>query len=403
MRLLAATLALSLALSGVSLAKTYRVKAGEGAQAKFVSALELAKRGDRIRLGKGRFELNQGLTLGEGVRLEGAGADATVLSFFGQQDGQPGLRLGGENRLGRFTIENAFNGAVYAEDRTGLAFRSMAVRYTEPSRLVTADGFALVRARDVLFDTVNVTDAPDAGIYLSQTANVVVRFTAADENGVGLVLADSTGVDVYESSFSNNGLGLAIVDLAQTEGEAASIRVFRNQIVRNDQRVRASSLLGTGVPPAVGVLALAAHDVHLFENTIADHGGASVVILSTGAPSVDPSHIPVTHNLVVRNNVLGRAGYAPQGTLMTLRDRGFVIPDILWDGVESYGEGDGKRTLPVRILITNNLKQNNEPFVFTNLGIGHAGRSLEEAKPSDRLPEQGASVPEPAPVTLPNL
>jgi parallel beta-helix repeat protein len=398
----AAAMVLAL-LCGAAEAKTFRIKPGEAAEASFEAALLQAQEGDRIRFGKGRFEFTRGFqTRGPGVRIEGSGPDATVLAFRSQKDGLPALQLPSAARLRGFTIEDAMNGAVLAEGGDGYAFQNLAVRYTEPSRIVTADGFDFIGARNVLMDTVAVTGAPDAGVAFSQSSNIVLRNLVLEENGVGAALLDTNRVDFYDSALSGNALGLAVADFAQVQGESASMRIFRNQIVRNDKRARPSSLLGLGAPPAVGVLIVAAHDLHLFENTIGDHGGANLVMLSTSGSPVDPAFVPVPFNLMIRDNVLGRSGYAPQGQLETLRGRGVAIPDVLWDGVESFGEGAAKRTLPVRISLLNNLKNDGSSLTFLSLGVGRVGGSIEQAKPSTTPPAAGAIV-EPAPVVLPRL
>lgn len=404
MNKLAAALSCSLALLSVAEAKTFRIKPDPAAELAVQTALAQARAGDRIRFDRGSFAFTKGLELSQaGVRLDGAGADKTVLTFLQQTDGQPAIRLAGDaHRVQGFAIEDAMNGAIYAADGDGFSFTNLAIRYTQPPRVVTADGLELVRARDVLIDGLVVTGAADAGLQISQSGNVVIRNAIADENGVGLGLADTIQVDAYDNSFSGNGVGVAIVDFAQVAGEAASIRLFRNQILRNTRRVRPASLIGVGAPPSIGVLIMAAHDTHLFQNSIGEHGGANLLILSTSGSPVDPNYIPVSHNLVVRDNVFGRSGFAPQGQLQTLLNRGFSIPDILWDGVESYGQGEAKRTLPVRISIMNNLKENNEPLRFLSLGISDVGGSLADARPSETLPPVSV-LSEPAPVVLPRF
>lgn len=399
---LAAAAALGLAWTASAEARTYKIKPGPEAGALIAGAFQQARDGDRIKLARGRYEVAMGLaTAAAGVSIEGAGESATVLTFRGQTDGQPALRLSGpRTRVRGLSIEDAMNGAIYAEAVDGLTLADLVISYTEPSPVVTADGVAVVRGRNILLDTVTVVGAADAGVALSQSASAVIRMSRIDGNGVGLLLEETSRVDAYDNTINENGVGVAAVDLPQVSGEASAIRVFRNQILRNNRRVRTSALLGTGVPPAVGVLALSAHDMHVFQNAIGDHGGANVVILSAGGVSVDAGHVPVSYNIVLRDNVFGRSGFDPQGTFMTLRDRGFTIPDVLWDGVESYGEAGAQRTLPVRIPIVNNVKQGGGQLTVTNLGIGVAGGSLDQAQPSQTLPP-GGDVPEPAPVALP--
>jgi parallel beta-helix repeat protein len=399
------TLVMALALSaGVSEAKTYKIKAGIKAIPALTVAFEQAKPKDRIRIGRGVYDLPQGLTLAaSNVRVSGAGVAQTVLRFVNQTDGQPGIRLAGSQvRLRGFVVEDAVNGAILAEDGDGYAFTNIEARFTAPSLLVTADGVALTRARNILLDGVNVVGAVDAGIMLSQCENAVIRASKAQGNGVGLVLENTRQVDVYDNAFTNNGVGFAAIQMPQLPGDTGVVRVFRNQIESNDLRTRASSLLGTGVPPSVGLLVLAAHDMHIYQNSIGEHGGANMVLLSSGGAALEPDQIPVTHNVVARENVFGRSGYAAQGTFATLQQRGFTIGDIMWDGVESYGKGAALRTLPVRIEFTNNAKLGGGAITFTNLGIKNAGGSLEGAKPSQTLPPGGAT-PEPAPVILPDF
>jgi len=406
MRLKSALCALTAGLSLVMAAaeaKTFRIKPGETAQPALEVALLQAAPGDRIRFSKGAYDFTHGFQLAQAaVRLEGAGADATVLRFRGQSDGLPAFQLTAGVRMRGFAIEDAMNGAVLADGGDGYAFQNLAVRYTEPSRIVTADGFDLQRTSNVLIETVAVTGAPDAGVALSQSVNAILRNLVLEENGVGLVLLDTSRVDLHDSALSGNALGLAIADLAQVPGESAALRIFRNQILRNDRRARPASLLGLGAPPAVGVLIVAAHDLHLFENTIGDHGGSNLVILSTSGSPVDPAFVPVPYNLMVRDNVFGRSGYAPQGQLETLRGRGVSIPDVLWDGVESYTAGGAVRSLPVRISLVDNLKNDGSNLSFLSLGVGRVGGAIEDAKPSNSLP-QGGAIAEPAPVVLPRL
>ena len=67
-------------------ARTIEVAAGERAQQRLQEALILAQPGDEVRLGAGRFALTDGLSLDvKGVTLRGAGMEASVLDFSGQQ------------------------------------------------------------------------------------------------------------------------------------------------------------------------------------------------------------------------------------------------------------------------------------------------------------------------------
>ena len=82
----------ALALAAPADAKTIAVAAGDGAQTRLQEALILAQPGDVVALGAGRFVLTDGLSLdADGVTVRGAGMQATVLDFSGQQGAGEGL------------------------------------------------------------------------------------------------------------------------------------------------------------------------------------------------------------------------------------------------------------------------------------------------------------------------
>ena len=91
----------ALALAAPADAKTIAVAAGLGAQTRLQEALILAQPGDEVALGAGRFVLTDGLSLdADGVTVRGAGMQATVLDFSGQQGAGEGL-LVTSDQIGR--------------------------------------------------------------------------------------------------------------------------------------------------------------------------------------------------------------------------------------------------------------------------------------------------------------
>src|SRR3546814_13340840 len=87
-----AALIAAFAAAGPALADTITVEAGEGAQERLQEALILAKPGDEVVLGAGRFALSDGLSLDvDRVTIRVAGMDESVLDFTGQQAAGEGL------------------------------------------------------------------------------------------------------------------------------------------------------------------------------------------------------------------------------------------------------------------------------------------------------------------------
>ncbi len=87
-------LALLIGISYASLshAAEVAVEAGEGGAERLTEALILAQPGDTVRIGAGRFDLTEGLSLdADDVSVTGAGPDRTILSFKGQTGAGEGL------------------------------------------------------------------------------------------------------------------------------------------------------------------------------------------------------------------------------------------------------------------------------------------------------------------------
>src|SRR3546814_6827263 len=103
-----AALIAAFAAAGPAGAETITVEAGEGAQERLQEALILARPGDEVVLGAGRFNLSDGLSLAvDNVTLRGAGADHSVLDFTGQQDAGEGLLVTSDYvTLREFAVEH---------------------------------------------------------------------------------------------------------------------------------------------------------------------------------------------------------------------------------------------------------------------------------------------------------
>ena len=108
MRLAAAAFA-AFIITGVADARTWRIEAGPNAQQELQRALLDARPGDTVRLERGRYDLNQGLSLDvDRVTIRGAGEQRSILSFTNQRRGAEGLLVTSDGVVLRdFAVENA--------------------------------------------------------------------------------------------------------------------------------------------------------------------------------------------------------------------------------------------------------------------------------------------------------
>lgn len=390
MRLVAAALALMF-VAGAAEARTWRVEPGPNAQAELQRALIEARPGDTVRLDRGRYELTQGLSLDvDRVTIRGEGEDRSILSFAGQTRGAEGLLVTSDDvTLRDFAVEDARGDAIKARDCANIRFLDLRVEWTRgPHRDNGAYGLYPVNCTNVLIEGAIARGASDAGIYVGQSRNIIVRDSLAEFNVAGIEIENSYNADVTGNTATRNTGGVLVFDLPGLPQQGGhSVRVFENVIVNNDTPNFApeGNIVAT-VPTGTGVLIMANRDVHVFGNEIGGHGTANVIITAYRDSISDAAYNPLPRNIMVRNNRFGAAGFAPAGDLAALAAAGVPLTDVLWDGADTYFAGGAPRTEPVRIVMRDNRDDNDGQGSFMSLGVRVAGAPLTEAQPDFAYP-----------------
>lgn len=402
-RALAACAAIILT-TGVADARTWRVAPGPNAQAELQQALIEARPGDTVRLNDGRYALTAGLSLDvDRVTIRGAGHERTILDFSGQQQGAEGLLITSDRvTLRDFAVENAKGDAIKAQGCDQISFIRIRAEWTGgPSPENGAYGLYPVNCTNVLIDESVARGASDAGIYVGQSRNIIVRDSLAELNVAGIEIENSFNADVYGNTATRNTGGILVFDLPglpQVGGH--SVRVYENRIVDNNtDNFAPEGNIVAGVPSGTGVLVMANRNVHIFENEIGDNGTVNVMLVAYRGEIPDASYNPLPRDIVIRNNNFGRVGFAPDGDLAALAQAGVALPDVLWDGAETYSAGGAPMSEPVRITMQSNDAPGRFP-TFISLGVPVAGAALTEAQPDPRMPP-AASAEEPRRVRLP--
>jgi parallel beta-helix repeat protein len=251
------------------LAQTLNVAPGPGAQERLQTALIEAQPGDTIRLGAGRFELTDGLSLDvNNVTVRGAGADKTVLSFKGQKGAGEGLLVTSDDVVLRdFAVEDTKGDGIKSKGADRIVYHQLRVEWTGgPKETNGAYGVYPVSSIDVLVDKVLVRGASDAGIYVGQSKNIVVRNSVAEFNVAGIEIENSYHADVHGNVARRNTGGILIFDLPNLPQMGGhSIRVFDNQVTDNDTpNFAPKGNIVASVPMGTGVMVMANRNVHVF-------------------------------------------------------------------------------------------------------------------------------------------
>jgi parallel beta-helix repeat protein len=395
-----------LAFASAADAKTWRIRANAGAEQALQTALIEARPGDTIRLARGRFELTSGLSLDvDRVTIRGEGENRSILSFTNQRRGAEGLLVTSDNvTLRDFAVENARGDAIKARDCTNITFRGVRAEWTRgPNPENGAYGLYPVNCTNVLIRDSIARGASDAGIYVGQSRNIIVRDNLAELNVAGIEIENSFNADVFGNTATRNTGGVLVFDLPGLQQMGGhSVRVFDNEIVGNNTpNFAPAGNIVASVPAGTGVLIMANRDVHVFDNEIGDNGTVNVLVTSYRNEFQDRNYNPLPRNIMIRDNRFGNTGFAPAGDLAALMQMGVALPDVIWDGATMYSVGGAPRTESVRIVVRDNRSSRTGRETFLSLGVPVAGAPLTEAAPDPAFPPLMA-LDEPAEVRIRN-
>ncbi len=324
-------------------AKEIIIGPGENAQEELQEALILMSEGDTLLIKSGYYLFEDGLSLDvDDVTVIGEGMNETVLDFKNQQSGAQGFLVTSNGvTLKDFAILDAKGDALKVIGSKGINMINLRTEWTGgPKSTNGAYGFYPVESEDVLIDGCVAIGASDAGIYVGQSKNIIVRNSIAQYNVAGIEIENSYYADVYNNLASHNTGGILIFDLPDLPQQGGHhIRVFDNKSVDNDTDNFApeGNIVGE-VPRGTGIIIMANSDVEVFNNVMSGNGTVNLSIVSYSDETDDPNYYPHPRRIQIHNNTYGPGGFDPDVETGDLAKALFEIsegnmPDIFWDGV----------------------------------------------------------------------
>jgi parallel beta-helix repeat protein len=306
-----------------------------------------AKPGTVIEIPAGKHALDRVLTLrANGVTIKGAGTDTSILSFKNEISGPEGILVyASDFTIENLSIEDSKGDGLKINDGTNITIRGVRVAWTGGSRTTNgAYGIYPVKSHNVLIEDSSSWGASDAGIYVGQSTNVIVRRCHAEQNVAGIEIENTIGADVYENVATGNTGGILVFNMPNLSQPGHSTRVFKNKVFKNNiANFAAKGAAVASVPAGAGVVVNSNSKVEIFDNDIADNQTANLIIsayFSTNyynKPGIDPNYDPYPRAIFVYDNRFSGGGDSPDGLdLKTLKVAMFGLnghlPDILWDG-----------------------------------------------------------------------
>jgi len=354
-------------------------------QKKIQTQFIMAENGSTILLDEGSFSFTASLSL-EGKKniiIKGKGKDKTILSFKGQTDGAEGIRISNAENITieDLTVQDSKGDAVKTMNVTGITFRNIKTEWLgEPKATNGSYGLYPVQCEKVLIEGCEAIGASDAGIYVGQSKDIIVRKSRAYHNVAGIEIENSINAEVYENESTENTGGILVFDLPDLIlKKGGNTKVFKNNIHHNNfPNFAPKGNIVAKVPDGTGVLILAANHVDIFDNQIINNKSMGVGVISyftTENKIKDKEYYPYSEAITIRDNNFERqkvkaTGRGRFGQIYRFKLRfGKNVPHILWDGIV-----DDKNPNPV-ICIKNNKNES-----FANMDIEHNFKNISRDK-----------------------
>jgi parallel beta-helix repeat protein len=302
-----------------------------------------AKPGDVVTIPAGKYALSRSLSLtASGVTVKGAGMDKTILSFAHATSGAEGMLVTGDD----FTIEDlAFEDtkgdALKINGTKNAVMRRVSASWSGGSKTTNgAYGLYPVQVTNVLIEGSVVKGASDAGIYVGQSSNIIVRNNRAEGNVAGIEIENSSHADVYGNTATDNAGGILVFNMPNLPVPGSKTRVYKNMVVANNHaNFGAKGSAVSSVPAGSGVIVNSNDEVEIFDNDVKDNKTANVIISSYYSTGFDTkrgiaaAYDPYPENIYVTGNRFSGGGDDPGGRFIQMKAlAGGRLPDVLWDG-----------------------------------------------------------------------
>ncbi len=319
----------------------FMIKPGPMAQEELQEALILVEPGQTIELTAGVFMLTDGLSLDvDDVTVKGQGMNKSILSFKGQKGGSEGLLVTSDQVVLRdFAVEDTKGDAIKSKGVDGIAMINLRTEWTGgPKPTNGSYGLYPVQSKNVFIYGCVAIGASDAGIYVGQSENIIVRDSRGEFNVAGLEIENSFYADVFNNVMTRNTGGLLVFDLPNLPKQGGhNVRFFNNKSFDNDTDNFApeGNIVGI-VPRGTGMIIMANENVEVFNNEFYGNDTMNIVVASYVDDFEDDNYQPTPKKIHIHHNVFGKSGLNPDsgefGTIIR-ETVGVPVPDIVWDGV----------------------------------------------------------------------
>lgn len=369
-------------------------------QKQLQTALIQAQPGDVITIPAGVHPINRGLSLHvSGVTLRGAGMQQSILSFKGQLQGAEGLLVNASDfTIEDLAIEDTAGDGLKINEGRNIVIRRVRTEWTNgPHEDNGAYGIYPVQVENLLLEESVAIGASDAGLYVGQSRNVVVRNNRVEYNVAGIEIENTFNADVYGNTATGNTGGILVFNMPDLPQPGHSTRVYQNIVTGNNtDNFGAEGTPVASVPAGSGIVINSNDLVEIFDNVIADNNTANIIVSSyyatgfQGTRELAPAYDPYPETIYIYNNRFSGGGSSPDGLQLkalkiAMFGMGGRIPDVLWDGYVNPDKIDanGKLRAEYGICLQNGAAEVLNADLANgsdNIVVGDPQHACEHAK-----------------------
>lgn len=382
-------------------------------QAAFIDA----QAGSVICFAPGTYALNQEISLAvSGVTLRGQRDHSAIFDFKTAAAGAQGLSVRANDFVAEhLAIKNTKGDGIRIESSTNVHVRNVRVSWDNPTtgapnysgEVNGGYGIYPISCTNVLVEDSEVVGSSDAGIYVGQSRNIIIRNNYVHGNVAGMEVENCIGSDVYGNEATNNTGGILVFDLPGLQlvnGHTAW--VHDNLVYDNNHPNFAPTGVVRSVPPGTGVMLLSAKDTIVSDNLIRGNGSTGVLIVSyaslaafTGGGGAQPAEYDAwSYDVYVHSNTMEINGANPGGLFVTAGlalvvqqlNGGAPLDSVLWDGFGRNGTTDNATQGDNRVCVKDNTDSTTRNLNIAALSVWLANGDLEAPLPP--LPQDQADL-----------
>jgi len=325
------------------------IKKGSDAET-IQTALIEAKTKTTLCFADGVYKLDRELSLSvNDVTLRGNPKDrnAVLLDYTEQTEGKDALSATGAGfTIEHLSVKNSHGNAIVAKGTERVTFRNLKVTWDAGS--ITSNGAYAVYplgSTDVLVEDCEIVGASDAGLYVGQSKNIIVRNNVVHGNVTGIEIENSDGALVTGNRAYDNTAGILVFVLPNLEKKDGSRTIVEDNELEDNNRDNFGEM-GTTVsfvPPGLGVLVLANDQTEFRKNKFTGNKTSGLLAVSYATfqticvlnggkdcESTDPMTDPELSKLYIHDNTFTNNGQNPDPGVAALL--GNKLEAVLWDG-----------------------------------------------------------------------